>query len=857
ILTLRDEALVRQAREEMGWMADVIHKTKGWLESKSIGERILSPFQVEIEKARQMVNIGQANILQTTGVVVADAINLFVSTLINKWLEKKIYGKGFNLSYNPETGWKWPWSKEMLEVEKSGPPPAQISDVTQAKNYFADTSIVALKGTGEYEILSRFIACPTDEKYTSPENCVIDQGFYNAIQQQLTIREAMEKNLLHGDWLVGGFGLKDTNRDYSFRYSLTNIKKLRKARIVPLGLEIAAQKISSGDLGVAQYTLKAIVDGFNQLSSDNDCSIYIDPSQTPKPGSTEKKCLDPVGTWDSGSKCCKRNDECLVSASPFCRLVNPNWVLKVPSMRCDTLAYSAVPMAGLNQRQEVCVDMKDCIQEDEAGQCLTYAYCTREKNIWRMGGDACPKQFASCQLYQRTSDKKEFSYIKNTLDFDNCDQNNVGCKWYCYDYGKGLAANNQDIWACKEPGVSYKKDASGHYSEVNKANVIFFNRKVDKCDKRSEGCHEYIRTKAGLETNLVPNGNFDTFEGTVDNDQEDTFSGWKNNNSNSWVHLYAVSTGYNDKNAVKVEVSDNAQYAGIVSEDIKIDPQPYERYFAFSARIFIPADSNLTGQWELHTQAFYSGNPHGNYHWYETINQASDYQFNQDTEKGNWLKLNKIIKTRKPEDAGPNENVDTLRIFVITSGTGGSGTVIIDQMQINELINPNSPVPDYKEYGSINKVYLKKAPDWMNCYDNDPQNDDPNCYNFVLKCEAKEVGCELYTPTNGDPALPAVASSSDRCPADCQGYETFREMDTNFETGRLAVAFIPATGRTCPASEVGCEEFTNLDTVAQGGEGKEYYSYLRPCRKPDNQCSYYFTWVGSETTGYQLKRYYL
>ena len=68
--------------------------------------------------------------------------------------------------------------------------------------------------------------------------------------------------------------------------------------------------------------------------------------------------------------------------------------------------------------------------------------------------------------------------------------------------------------------------------------------------------------------------------------------------------------------------------------------------------------------------------------------------------------------------------------------------------------------------------------------------------------------------------------------------------------------FIARTGRTCDASNVGCEEFTNLDEVARGGEGKASYNYLRQCTKPDAAvCRTYYTWVGSETSGYQLKTY--
>ncbi|MEK7067891.1 MAG: hypothetical protein AAB956_02745, partial [Patescibacteria group bacterium] len=52
---------------------------------------------------------------------------------------------------------------------------------------------------------------------------------------------------------------------------------------------------------------------------------------------------------------------------------------------------------------------------------------------------------------------------------------------------------------------------------------------------------------------------------------------------------------------------------------------------------------------------------------------------------------------------------------------------------------------------------------------------------------------------------------------------------------------------------VGCDQFTNLDEVAQGGEGIEYYSVLRQCTTNNNASSPFYTWEGSDESGYQLK----
>ena len=123
---------------------------------------------------------------------------------------------------------------------------------------------------------------------------------------------------------------------------------------------------------------------------------------------------------------------------------------------------------------------------------------------------------------------------------------------------------------------------------------------------------------------------------------------------------------------------------------------------------------------------------------------------------------------------------------------------------------------NYKDYGS-EKIYLNES---------------------RLSCYPFEIGCELYTPVDGNVGIPAVARIGDQCPSECVGYETYHEIPTYFdpvEDAAPEVVFpnlIPSTAVQCSAQAAGCEEFTNLDTVASGGEAKEYYTYIRQCAKP-------------------------
>ncbi|MFA5051136.1 MAG: hypothetical protein WC499_03405 [Patescibacteria group bacterium] len=649
--------------------ADAITKSQRWQSlqgrmndvTTKISGLTKTPSTLVSEATRQVVEKGEASPMQYTGVAAADAIGIFTSTLTSKLLNQ-LFEKGFNWNYAPFV--------TRIEPFLSGNGGPTTLTKQGGESFFANLTVAPLKKGGEISIYDEYSVCPQDSKYALPSNCVMDSGIVRALEENLTLKQAMDKNLIHPDWLISGRSKKDAATDYLSRYSLTNIKKLRAIRIFPLGLEIAATKIYNGELGDAQFKLEDIVDGFDKVSSAGNCDSnkYDTNDACPYFWDGSKCCSqwecsggavsentqdfkiasinDQLSECNGGRRVCKEQWQ---PASPFCHLVDPNWVLKVPSFQCETIAYSAIPLPGSSQRQETCVDMKDCIHEDANGKCDTWGYCTREKNIWRAGGNSCDSQFNTCQTYKRTGDNKSFSYLANTLNFSNCGASDVGCKWYCSDYGKGLAANNQDIWACTEPGKSLKKSGTEYISEKKLNNAIFFNRNVEKCDASANGCHEYIRT-------------------------------------------------------------------------------------------------------------------------------ATD-----------------------------------------------------------------------------SKIYLKTAPEWMDCEGGSPSLE---CSNFATSCFKEDVGCGLYTPINNDPIIPGIVSENNRCSEKCVGVNYFKEMDTNFETGQPDVLLIPSLAKSCSAP--GCEEFTNLDEVAKGGEGIQYYSYLRECQKPDvNTCSYYYTWVGSDTNGYQLKKYYL
>ncbi|MCH7759527.1 hypothetical protein IID20_04170, partial [Patescibacteria group bacterium] len=753
-----------------------------------------------------------------------------------------------------------------------------------------------------------------------------DNKFLRAVEDRLTIQQAMEAGLLDPGTTVG------QPDDFTGLLSFPNIKKLRRARIFSLGLEIAAQKIFDKDpsLDKASYTLKEIIDGFSQFSSTGYCSDTIningdfkdkDNNDTPDGWSFNRVCgsgailnnnevtlrttdgaeyaairrilstrkgetytltfeydyqqpdQDPpvsiifycpighedcqVSTWRgvdhpgfqftssngwtsgkitfeatydneymrivvsygicldeganpiscSGGKGCQdsnfgqpysqdailklRNIKLLRGeftgdykpASPFCHLVDPNWVLKASTYQCETIGYSAVPVPDSTQRQETCVDLKDCINEKEDGTCDTWAYCTREKNIWRFSGETCEEQYASCQTYTRLKDGKQAFYLASTIEAGTCDQNNSGCQWYCtnWNYVNGT-------WVCQQP---------------DQGQSIFFNSKVEQCSEKEEGCREYIRIAPGLGTNLIPNSSFETYTGSVGGIQSVTE--WSIDGGQF------VIDGSNSKTG-QVTARIDSQDGGPKYFNISLLP-----WSDYTFSVWVKNTDSQPHTIALFGNNFASATPAL---YQKEISARSDYQ--------------KVSFTFNTNDYKNPLTSRDLRWEVSDNTAFESGKyVYFDDLQMETGIL----VSEYKEYGSVNKIYLQKAE----------------------ACEDEDVGCQLYTPVNGeDIAISGLVGSKDICPSACAGYETFKEMSTNLEATSRLVNFIPETGQTC--SVPGCEEFTNLDEVAQGGEGIENYSYLRQCVKlPDEagSCGNFFTWVGSETTGYQLKKYQL
>lgn len=313
-----------------------------------------------------------------------------------------------------------------------------------AQELFSDLLTPKTTEIDRYDMLTNFSNCPDSP---GPENCVADESLVQAAQeanygQPITVAEALAKNWLHGEWKLLSADRTADNTDrtcYQRAYCYANVVKLRKARILPLGFEIAALN-SNPD---KPWTLKQVVDGFA------DCNYIKDPA-----GNVIGVTNDPIN-------------------KPFCHLIDPNWVIKYPLAKCNVMAYGpSLLLPDAPNRAQECVDLTSCVAFDKDGNCAAQGYCTREKNSWRIGAAQCDSQYRTCRTFQDSAGKT-VSYLYRTLDTGFCNQDNTGCAAY-----------------------SLKKDASGNWTgyaaadlAIGENSAIYFNNKISgNCSPNADGC---------------------------------------------------------------------------------------------------------------------------------------------------------------------------------------------------------------------------------------------------------------------------------------------------------------------------------------------------------------------------------
>lgn len=419
--------------------------------------KVMTPADMVAEESKLVTNKGQSEMTmgQVAGVygvsslqLIPMAASVFLNTFMSqglKTLQEKLLTLGQDGANDEDLA-------GLLSFESAG----FQSNRQKAQAVFSSILTVNIQQLNNYPLLEEFSSCPDPPLKPGLNNCVMDMGLRNVLElarqgNALTIREAIEQkgSLLHGDWpLISPKRIADnTNKDcYLNGYCYSNLQKLRRSRILPLGFEIAAY-LADPDDPEEKWTLEKVMNGFE------DCK-YINGVVVPD-----------------------------FAGHPYCHLIDPNWILKMPDTRCNAKVYSSnLTDTNSGNRAEECVDaparlktqtIEATIEEDNFG------YCTREKNVWKLGGDVCEAQYNTCTTFT-SSNGKMSSYLARTVDYGECNLSNTGCLAYSTE-------KSGDQWkaskaAQTKQGIEYKREGRNQ--------TLYFNEKIKNytCSSGDNGC---------------------------------------------------------------------------------------------------------------------------------------------------------------------------------------------------------------------------------------------------------------------------------------------------------------------------------------------------------------------------------
>ncbi len=358
-----------------------------------------------------------------TGDLAADFMGTFTNTLLSQLIQK--YKKGLVDKRSSSGG-------ELAAYGFS----SSASPLRAAKERFAGLAKFNYSFGGPFDLVNKLSCNEQSQGNPQQYNCVIDDGFQSILLESpyLTVREAIQKGLLHSDWPFGYRADKSGGIDPASKniYSYRNLVILRKYRVIPVGWELAAQYYALYDKSGKALTLQRLIDNYDNPNS------------------------------------------------PYYRLVDPNWVLKAPQTICERqgpgeLASKEVIQIPTDKnndgkieadeytqlpiRLNYCADERTCIKEKADGSgCLYYGYCTKEKPIWRIHSDhgTCQPLFNSCRAYIKR-DGSQVAYLSNTLNGKNvCSLASVGCRKYSRNWdtqaGEWLTGDGDVIYLNKNAG---------------------------------------------------------------------------------------------------------------------------------------------------------------------------------------------------------------------------------------------------------------------------------------------------------------------------------------------------------------------------------------------------------------------
>ena len=667
----------------------------------------------EIEAAKKMpqseMDASKEVITEIPESMVAAFLNSFVSKAFSDLIIKKLFEKG--VTSNPEA-----YKPKQYVFENQQLLEKEVAQAVQVQKVSYTSS------TREIDLLTQFTSCPQDRQIF---NCVIDGDFAQAVrsadqEKPLSLRDAISSGKINGNLplIPPTDGRDQSSGCYEQGWCYSNLVKLRKARIIPIGWEIAANKVVEGQ----SVTLKSAMDDF------------------------------------------------ATSGTLFYKLIDPEWILRAPKARCEAEVPGPILIgSGADKRSPSCADMKSCLKQDETGKCLAWGYCAAESNVFRFGGSECSGQYDSCRLLKKADGGDEASFLLNTVDKTGCDPNSAGCKQYSttrsgasYDWTiSATSPQNDSIFLNK------------------KISDFECNPKDEGCTRfirTGVGLGTSLISNGGFETYTG-----DLTTGTTNDNTAvewlNAVTGAGNANlelssdsaSGAAAALLTVTNEdiYTTDLDVIVPKSYTRYYAisakakkTVAISNIEIT---LESVGTFDGSMdIIPLDN---GKKDLTTASVDN---------WETVYQIMQLQ----PSNGNPGEPAEGQVRLKLEATGGDVLVDNVVFEEIDQPSVSFLHEYSDYGTKNALYLKQAP--SYFQCYNITAAYTSASDgrptinSEINTADDVAQTDKiKGCAGFAQLCSADEVGCETYSQTDGNQKVNGIASFADYCPQECNGYRKF------------------------------------------------------------------------------------
>ena len=478
------------------------------------------------------------------------------------------------------------------------------------------------------------------------------------------------------------------------------------------------------------------------------------------------------------------------------------------------------------------------------GNCVGgFGYCTQERNTWRFGGDVCPEQYASCvTLTARTGGQN--SYLTNTVDYGSCNASNVGCTRYdkvrglreegtldpsddAYVWSTGVCSNSDTVNpfdACTTDTDCLGGGTCALQASFDEEDYIFLDADASACDPSNDGCTELV-SAASASLNVIANPSFeqDTFVDGQPDFWSSTGGPFTFDQTNGHFGNASVVFGSSSTIATMYQITLPPAETTTFSYYARGEASGATTSMIFSSGL---APQVLGGNCTATAGGFATG----------SLTLQTDA----------WRRVTCTVatspfgRTAAPlYISGSNARVDGVQVEYVTAATDFHAGYAPGEERTHIRISS----PEIACTGAA--------------------SDPSECTAYAPSCLATEVGCSAYKPASGTPTVPGIINETNLCPSECVGYETYRQLETNFEDSEFPEYFIASTATSCSAQYAGCDEFTNLDSIAEGGERREYFSDVRACQEvieasdSGHPGTTYYTWEGSDTEGFQLKTWSL